>query len=125
VKKRLEFEKVHYDAPTYSGWNLETFQEVAGNYATEWGIPVENVHFSVDYSRGYYDSIDVELTIKGFRLETDEEEAEREAEEKAAKAHKSKLDKERRIREAEIKAQTERAEYERLKKIFEKELNNA
>lgn len=61
------------------------------------------LYFRVDYKRSYYDSVDVNAEIYGYRLETDQEEAKRVREENAVRERQERYDREN---------------YERLKKKY-------
>lgn len=78
------------------------------------------VYMAIDYSRGYYDDIDIDIKIIGSRMENDEEYAARQEKENAEdvkrKANEAKV-----RREAKAKRDAkDLVEYERLRKKFEK-----
>lgn len=80
----------------------------------------ENIYFSIDYSHGYYDDIDIETYINAWRFETDEEYHNRLEKEAERERKRKESDKKNR---AEAKAKRDAkdlVEYERLKKKFEK-----
>ena len=90
--------------------NFELMSQMVEKYG------IDNCEMNVDYSNSYYDSIDIDVIFRAYRLETQEEVDQRLEKVKQLSEKVKENEKVQKQKQLE----TERKEYERLKKKFEK-----
>lgn len=117
-KNKINKSTKHYDAPIYGGWSVEDFSNLAKRYSEEWNIPFEDITFEIEYGHGYYDSIEIELMIRGSRFETDEEEQERINKEKEKKIRDAENARKSAAKAEREKEDNDKKEWIRLKEKY-------
>lgn len=78
----------------------------------------EDVWMEIGYSHSYYDSIEIEVSVHGNRLETDEEYAERLAKEEAKRVRDAENSRKARVAAKAEQIEKDKQDYIRLTKKF-------
>jgi len=118
-KLKINTEKVNAYGIYYAHFNLKDIEDAIESFITSnENFTKDQCVFSVDTSRGYYDSIDTEIMIYAQREETDEEFSLRKTREAKDRKIAKEVEEKRINKLAEDKEIFEKFEYERLKKKF-------